>query len=341
METLAMYKFDQVKFRIVDYIRRRKLKIGDAIPTQKEIENDCACSQITVCRALKELEEAGIIQRSQGRPARLSRELGGIPVNGEILLLRIFHIYPEANMEELALKSLLEEHGFGIRWLSVTHPSEFVGALHPAPTGILVTGWLNREWLRILKASKIPFLVIGNNPYPGQATTVNYDYTQGTIQLYNELRQRGCHTIGLVAGQQAFLHNHDILESYLECIRTDGAVPLVCFNRNKDIGEMDTDALRGFLADHHELDAVIAADGEMTNLLMTLFDMRLDNRISLGVFATKRYLFAHPFQHIVAAVFEKSVFLEGASLFLEHLREQKTVPGQYNIKAYVINQNKE
>lgn len=56
----------QIKEEMGKDIRRRSLKIGDQLPTEKELQQKFSVSRATVRQALSELEQEGIIERRQG-----------------------------------------------------------------------------------------------------------------------------------------------------------------------------------------------------------------------------------------------------------------------------------
>ena len=56
-------------------IRQGRLASGQALPSEKELEQTHGVSRITVRRALEELEREGLVVRSRGRPARVAERL--------------------------------------------------------------------------------------------------------------------------------------------------------------------------------------------------------------------------------------------------------------------------
>ena len=130
-----MLKYEEARLRILDYIRRQRLKPGDSIPPQMELVKICNSSLITIKRALTNLQKAGVIVRSQGRTARLKKiDAEGPPVRrrrtsvsgpgGCILLLQLYYayqsIFEEASMTELYLR----DRGFSLIYEKAMVPAE-------------------------------------------------------------------------------------------------------------------------------------------------------------------------------------------------------------------------
>ena len=72
---LSTTLYQQVEAAIEDMIRAHRLRPGEALPSEKELEVTYGVSRITVRRALEELERKGQVVRSKGRSARVAQPL--------------------------------------------------------------------------------------------------------------------------------------------------------------------------------------------------------------------------------------------------------------------------
>ena len=189
-----MLKYDSARLRIVDYIRRSKLRPGDSIPSQSTLVKYCNCSLITVKRALSDLRDSGLIECGQGRTARLRRNLENVTgiVGGTILMIQIYRRYPATELDRHLLQMYLAERGFRFDYRAVMLPSDLADQDFTGVTGIIFYGWLSEEWADLVDRLKIPAVVAGNNLCPDRLPTVYFDYEQGTELLFDALRSAGC-----------------------------------------------------------------------------------------------------------------------------------------------------
>ena len=67
--------YQQVQMAISDMIESHRLRPGEALPSEKELEVTYGVSRITVRRALEELEKSGRVVRSKGKSARVAQPL--------------------------------------------------------------------------------------------------------------------------------------------------------------------------------------------------------------------------------------------------------------------------
>ncbi len=67
--------YQQVQAAISDMIEAHRLRPGEALPSEKELELTYGVSRITVRRALEELERNGRVIRSKGKSARVAQPI--------------------------------------------------------------------------------------------------------------------------------------------------------------------------------------------------------------------------------------------------------------------------
>lgn len=70
----SRYLYDEIRMSILQMIQSGELNEGDKIPTEKELCERFSASRITVRRALKELEESGVLQIFHGKGTFVSRK---------------------------------------------------------------------------------------------------------------------------------------------------------------------------------------------------------------------------------------------------------------------------
>ncbi len=81
-------KTDSIRTKIFKAILYGDFAPGDKLPTEREMAEHTATSRVTVRRAYEQLEDAGILQREQGRGTFVTTHSGGNPTSGgQIALL--------------------------------------------------------------------------------------------------------------------------------------------------------------------------------------------------------------------------------------------------------------
>ena len=294
-----MLKYEEARLRIMDYIRRQRLKTGDSIPSQMELVRICNCSLITIKRALTNLQKAGVIERSQGRTARLKRIDGVFPPpqpvrrrrnrcapGGCILLLQLYYryqsIFEEASITELYLRDL----GFSLIYEKAMVPAEMEDYDFSGISGVVLYGWITPEWVSLLRKRGIPCIVAGNNYCPGLIKSISYDYVQGSTLLYDTLRQHGCRRIAMIAGRRNLLHFQLIHEVWRDRLLADGITDtdsLYCHCGDREI-MLSERPLRDFLL-HADFDGLIAGNREILPLMTNLCDLNLAEKCrGIGLF---------------------------------------------------------
>lgn len=84
-----MYNRDETKYEMVvsyllNYIAEHQLKAGDKLPTEMYLVNELGLSRITVQRALRELQQQGIVNRMQGKGTYVSERAKRVEADKEI-----------------------------------------------------------------------------------------------------------------------------------------------------------------------------------------------------------------------------------------------------------------
>lgn len=295
-----MLKYEETRLRILDYIRRQRLHPGDPLPSQLDLVKICNCSLITVKRALSHLQRTGIIERSQGRTARirsLKETSAGSPCRkqhcpGEahpgprILLLQIYYSFWSIFEEQCLTELYLREHGCSLVYEKAMVPREMEDYDFSGITGVIFYGWVTPEWVNLIRRHGIPCIVAGNNYCPDLIKSINYDYGQGAALLYDTLRREGCRRIGLIAAGPFYLHTQVVRKVWLDRMAGDGIAdpdPLhfIGDDRNAAISES---RLRDFLLNAN-CDGLIVQNPDILPVLVNLYDLRLTDKFSrIGFF---------------------------------------------------------
>jgi|GEM_PF-3256817 len=334
-----MLKYEEARLRIMDYIRRQRLKTGDSIPPQMELVKFCNCSLITIKRALTNLQKAGVIERSQGRTARLKRIDGVFPPprpvrrrnrpapGGCILLLQLYYkyqsIFEEASITELYLRDL----GFSLIYEKAMVPAEMEDYDFSGISGVVLYGWITPEWVSLLRKRGIPCIVAGNNYCPGLIKSISYDYIQGSTLLYDTMRQYGCRRIAMIAGRRNLLHFQIIHEVWRNRLLADGIADcesLYCHCGDQEV-MLSERPLRDFLL-HADFDGLIAGNREILPVLANLCDLKLADKCrSIGLFTED--MVSLPFdghhERIFIMATHKKVIVAAASELAAALTEKR------------------
>lgn len=250
--------------------------------TFSDIAQHASVSVSTVSRVLNDQGNVSAEARTRVLEAistlgyrRRVRQIAG---NGAVLLL----IREEAaqtnqdgalaiEMERLlmaGIQPVLRAHGLTQRIVHAEAAAQEDEVLLSDPPGIagvvLVGGLVNRNYLALLKAKRIPFVVAGAHVRPLQASCVMPDFREGMMQVVQHLAQQGRQRIGFVNGPSATTTSHEKylglrLGLALHGLRFDeSCVVSGCFSF--EAGDTLT---RRLLAQHPDLDAIIYGDDYM------------------------------------------------------------------------------
>ena len=163
MTDFSTKKYIRLKRDLLSFTAKNEMRKGDQLPSEAEIAKIFSVSEITVRRTLRELSEAGIVERLQGKGTFLKKCINAKDAAVGNILFGMFGEQPVSlEFTEMSRKEC-EAHGYAMRliWIKKHERSEFIEAARNSD-GILVTGLIDKEASTIIEAIDTPYVAVGN-----------------------------------------------------------------------------------------------------------------------------------------------------------------------------------
>ncbi len=316
------HKYHQAKLKILNQINSYGLKKGDLLPSQGELMKDAEFSMICLRRALNELEQDGIISKHQGKRACLAKDLHHQQFHSTIIFLHIYDKFPDQSREYYVIKDYLAERGINLSFMGMRRPELDLAEACKNSLGILLIGWITREWVDYLKMLELPVVVIGSNPFPEHFSSVNEDWSGACKLAYRGLRKRGCRKIGLLNGSKDYLPALDIYQTFKEEVQKNGekfSDELVVWTDLKKTPQPYF-AIREFLQKKLPLDGLILETGSYVPFLIVSRELQLGSGYQIAPLMSSQTQFGEfKFKNQLVIGFDSSLYLTAAKLLLARL----------------------
>ena len=201
-------KHAQIAAEVRRHIRKNRLRVGDAIPTEQELAQTFACSRGTVRRALDTLVNDGLIRRKQGAGHFVSRQANA---DRESLLGLILPNILNAEVLRLAQKFTLEASHKGYRVLlgvmeeQPAFEREFLNDLYRLKvSGVIkfpTTPQYEGEVRAQMRGLGLPYVIINDFWTDCRRDHhIAFDEAYGVESIVNHLVELGHRRIGWVDG---------------------------------------------------------------------------------------------------------------------------------------------
>jgi hypothetical protein len=219
----------------------------------------------------------------------------------------------------------MQSRGIGVRYLESEVFNKSVLDTFADCLGLLLTDWINSEWIRHLRILDVPMLVIGPNPCPAEVPTVNYDWEEAAFRLTHHFLDRGFRKIGLVNGERGWTPADQIYSGYCRALRERGMeagahaiFPGVGTSRDEIIN---------YLLANPGFDALVIEN--QSAFLQSVWRMGFVPKLELGWIHTG----SNPELQFpgVIATFPTPIMTFAGRIFLDHLVSQKPMPNSVSI----------
>lgn len=325
-------KYYQAKLLVLNQINTLGLKKGDHLPSHGEFIRNADFSMICLRRALDELERDGIIARQQGKRACLVKDVCELPRRGEVLYLHIYSQVPDKSLEFERMRLLFNRHGINLSYASYGKPNPELLQMSERRLGVILTGWITREWVDFLKLLGLPLLVLGSNPFPDELPSVDCDWRAGTILAYQELARRGCRSIALLNSSKNYIPAFRFYDGFKEACRAAGrrfSEDMIAWIDIKGGGRC-YHAIADFLKSRAGVDGVIVENGVYNPLMTVLYECESAGRLKVAAMSQKHFE-GFSFSRQIFVTFKESVYLETSRIFLKRLES-----GNHSIQHFAI-----
>ncbi len=322
-------KYQLAKIQVLDRIASLDLGPGDQLPTQEQLLEGGGFSQICLIRALSELESEGLIRQHRGRRAVLLKPLERVRYQGTVLYLEICRGNLRLSPGFYTIQDALRRRSICARPLAVFRDKcaqDLTGFCSDC-MGIIVCGWITREWLDYLRIYGLPLLVVGSNPFPDELAGVDFDWYGAARSVCRRMRDRGCRRLAYINSTLSnYVPSQLIERAVLDDIEGTGTElfpisDIGSFRRQKvSLSRGMFIPVRELLAQHDRFDGVFFEKGYFDPVMINALDLGLPERICFGsVLSDQPLQYAPPFSRMVFNYFRDDVFEKAAEFFLLRL----------------------
>jgi DNA-binding LacI/PurR family transcriptional regulator len=286
-------KYQHVFQTLRERITSGELKEGDRLPSEAELVRQFGASRITVSRAMRDLQQAGLVERQAGSGSyvRLARS----PHQGTLLLGLLIPDLGETDIFEAIC------HGMTLAPLGRTHALIRGGGATPGETkeelalrlcaqylGQRVDGVffapleltpgkdeVNRRVLSQLDDARIPVVLLDRptGPFasPRDHDLVGIDNRRAGYTVTEHLLRLGAARVGFVGLPNSASTVDARQAGYRAALQDEGRTVTPGLMRRMDPG--DTGAVSGFMREAHPDAVVCANDSTAARLMRTLLDL--------------------------------------------------------------------
>lgn len=210
-------KHRQIYQTLQRQIQSGQWKAGDRLPSEVELVRTFGASRITVGRAVRDLQTAGMVERRAGSGTYVKAASGGLSFGLLIPDLGETEIF-EPMCQGMMASPLAREHA--LVWGSVNsggtakdehawqlcrqYTDRRVSGVFFAPLEVTPrTGDVNQRIVRALDAARIPVVLLDRSPFPyperGHHDLVGIDNRRAGFAITEHLARQGCRRIAFVS----------------------------------------------------------------------------------------------------------------------------------------------
>jgi Fe2+ or Zn2+ uptake regulation protein len=307
-------KYSQIQKAILNLIVKENLSAGSKLPPERKLSEKFAASVITVRRALKELQDKGIIECRRGSGNFVKTKLTNQYDCGKIIYLGVDSMPPSPRNVSLIRKQL-GKRGYNLQTLTTgPHPDDETIKNFSDASGIIACGWITREWVEFLNGLDIPALSIGSNPFEGIISRVTFNWRSAASKLTEYFIEKGAAKIGLIAGAPSYVPSQEMRTGYREAMKKHG------LEYDPDMvlyppGGKRYREIHDYLKKFNDFEALIVEAGSF-NQLMLYFWQNNYKRPMLG-FLTESGLLEKPIPNVVEVKFDTNIYIKGVETLFE------------------------
>ena len=275
-------KYSQVQYGVLNLIAERGLKPGDRIPVEKELAALFGVSVVTVRAAMANLENQGIVHRQQGRGTILQQCMRHQDELGTIAWLDIRDtlidgpILRDSKIDLTQLDHTASRSGYTMRYLQAEKtPTHSVVKLLQNVSGLLVSGFITGDWMKIIKGVDLPLVLVGSlySDADYDLPHVDVAWEEMSRMSVEFFASRGLRKIILVASAGFFEPTARIVEGYRRGMREQGlpvTTEMICITEDRQ----ERHLIHDLLVKCPDAEAIVVEYGKYVYLLEELLLMR-------------------------------------------------------------------
>ncbi|HCE42754.1 MAG TPA: hypothetical protein DET40_04335 [Lentisphaeria bacterium] len=311
-----LLKYNQAKYEILNIIATDKLKVGDCLPSERDLSSRFNFSAISLRRALKELAEQGYVEKRHGSGTYLARPVDTWEKKGEMLFLEIVKTDTPPTASTYQVREFLRERNIDLKILTAISPDTNIANAASGCIGIFVSGMVDAEWITFLKMLDLPMIVVGSNAFMRSIPTVAWDWEKAANMMVKEFVRRGHRKIGLITGAKEYYPSHLIYNGFCKAMGKAG----IKFEERQILWVPDGlsyEVISDYLNNDSDYDAIMLEPGPLLQFQICCWGRDLARKPELGVIGVIGY--HKPSEKVLAMSFGKSAYLAAAETFFESL----------------------
>ena len=333
-----LLKYNQAKYEILNIIATDKLKVGDCLPSERDLSSRFNFSAISLRRALKELAEQGYVEKRHGSGTYLAKPVDTWDKKGEMLFLEIVKTDTPPTASTYQVREFLRERNIDLKILTAINPDTNIANAASGCIGIFVSGWLSEEWIAFLKMLDIPMIVVGSYKFTKSVPTVDWDWEKAANMMVKEFVRCGHRKIGLITGSKEYYPSHLIYNGFCKAMGKAG----LKFEERQILWVPDGlsyEVISDFLDKDSDYDAIMLEPGPLLQFQICCWGRDFARKPELGVIGIIG--FNKPSEKVLAMSFGKSAYLAAAETFFESINQLGYFKEPILIEPVLIRNNKE
>ncbi len=325
---MRLLKYQRLKPAILNWIAKNELKVGDRLPSERDITELFGFSRITVRRTLTDLVESGYLESFPQSGYFLKRPIApekhGLTL-GFLRIGRAGMLSPDYPVERLCRSfPFYEMHSRSIEVIARYEEDPeipFLNYFFPC-AGLLMTDWVTDEWVTRARELDVPLYCVGNNLCEKEMIpTIDYDYEYTVREILSVLFAHGCRKIVIVLSSLTMPSASTKERAYREFFKERG----VCFEERRIVRlsheRGDEDYMEGLMA-NRDCDAVICEK------VPNIFQYKYLHWKKLPKFAF--FSCEHPngnrYVRAVFPYYPKDLYAEAANILVKHIQTDCELP---------------
>lgn len=332
---VKVLRYNQTKLNILHEIASMNLKAGDMLPSERTLSTKLGISMGTLRRALSELEDQSIIRKEHGRGSILQKRISNDKNGNQIALIYIKRINNRDIPDLGSFEIYLNDRGISLQYIPMMRFDKTLISEVEKCFAVLVTGWLDSEWIRNLQLLNKPMVAIGSHQYSNLLPWVGYDWEGAAFMITSRLIKDKTKRIGLLNGGHRYYPANLIYKGYKRAITAAGLKfdeDLISWATREEAWDKAEDFIINQLP---ELDAVVLELGTYYPFLSLCWSLGVKPTKRLAVIGSGNEVII-PVRNSLQAIFEKNIYIAAAEVFLEALQHDGKFKGEFIIDAKLV-----
>ncbi len=273
-------KYNKARLAIMKFIAESGLKVGDRLPSERELVKRLPCSSITMRHALADMEAAGLIDRRHGSGNYLAREIRNDQFQNNILFVFVFQ-----KEEDLPgwgidrLRFFLADRGLGLSYVAVSEFGlEVVNASRNC-IGIITGGSLTEDFLLQLKTLGLPIVVQGNSGVTLDLPVISVDLELAAYRLARIMIEDGRKQIALFRGPDDYHPAVQAEAGYRRALRESNYPEAVM---RVDVRFTYNEEIERFMQRHPDVDGILMEHSSLPDFLSWVWRTSYNRKPAIG-----------------------------------------------------------